>query len=247
MTTTTTARPALAQIDNNCLDRTDSRAGKHVLSFGGSKEMSPGLRRARAFKLKLQLAYYKVSTNQTDVPLDKLKVMETDKQHGSPISKRHRSNALDDLLASSTPVLNRKRKADQIRKRAVSFLDDVVKKRATTANLKRASLEYRKASSFNTLAQTSPSRFVTLSADSNRVRLPPVPKNAMDPSDSTIMEANSTFMTPIKPHLNTSMSESSKIFSSVSRSAHMEPSPTRLMSTPSSIGAARCLLQLAHR
>ncbi|KAG7879330.1 hypothetical protein KL905_003271 [Ogataea polymorpha] len=247
MTTTTTARPPLASLDNNALSMPNVSGNKHVLSFEGSKEMSPKLQRARMLKLKLQLAYYKVTTNQMDVPLTSLKVPSKERQHGSPISKRRRSNALDDLLASSTPVLNRNRRIGPMRRRGVSFLDDVVKKRATSANLKRASLQYRKVSSLNSVAQTSPSRFVTTSKGASKAKLPPVPRNAIHHSDSTLLDSDSTFMTPIKPPLNTSMTETSKLLSSISRPNQLDLSPTRLMSTPSSIGAARCLLQLAHR
>ncbi|GMG18553.1 hypothetical protein B5S33_g4737 [[Candida] boidinii] len=63
-------------------------------------------------------------------------------------------------------------------------------------------------------------------------------KQQIDPNSTILMNTTSLMMaTPIKKGNQTFDGDETQIMSS----------PTRLLSTPSSIGAARCLLQLAHR
>ncbi|ODV83234.1 hypothetical protein CANARDRAFT_177878 [[Candida] arabinofermentans NRRL YB-2248] len=317
-------------------------------------ESSPRLERARMLKLKLQLAYYKVKTDQTDVLLDELKVT-TDKEQNqeqqqqqqqqqhpinrsfdtyqpqisSPLTnKKQASNAIADLLAASTPLILNKQKKRKLwinnnnkrvrsnstgkivsieryrvsKNPSVGFLDDVVRKKGTRENLKRASLEFLKsvpdlqcplsAPASQTCfslnlpsSQTSPSRFVSSVADKSKMKLPPIPKFAQDtkhndqlptPSntnidtslENTIIESTTTtqhqiipMTTPIRKLVSRSNKSSKSSSSSQSNNntsidqsnvidadeTQLMQSPTRLMSTPSSIGAARCLLQLAHR
>ncbi|GMG21647.1 unnamed protein product [Ambrosiozyma monospora] len=152
-------------------------------------EISPRMERAKNLKLKLQLAYYKVKTNQTGVPLQDLKLPlqaptpTKSRRHNNSYHSYHSSNTLDafnqcsnvaqnaqnvnaiaDLLAASTPLLMKKvnavpPKSFKFSKVSVlstgstrssknshkCFLDEVVNKKATCANLKRASLEFFQA------------------------------------------------------------------------------------------------------
>ncbi|GME81761.1 unnamed protein product [Ambrosiozyma monospora] len=357
------------------------------------------MERAKNLKLKLQLAYYKVKTNQTGVPLQDLKLPlqaptpTKSRHHNNSVNSYQSSNTLDvfnqgsnasqnsqnvnamaDLLAASTPLLMKKvnavpPKSFNFSKVSVlstgsnrssknshkCFLDEVVNKKATCANLKRASLEFFQATksdchngnhhhtsecsssgsssptsapshitNFNlgslptpTTAsissnplhhhllvsnQTSPSKFVISRPDINRepvtyknsVKLPPIPKffdnestkqrcyslptpsttsastlatpttftassnHQHTESDSTILQNTSSLLlmtTPVGKSKSFAGASSNSIRgrkshnqqSNAGDETQLLSSPTRLLSTPSSIGAARCLLQLSKR
>lgn len=223
-------------------------------------KLTPRQEKARVLKMRLQLAYYKVKTNQTEVPLVELKrrlqiraggradraskaravSKRLDTAHGRSTST---PNALTDLLAASSPIFNRKQHRTAKRHSHRTKLDDVIYQRARRAasvpcvprfGLPLPTLKH-------TMSVTSPARFSLGNKPAlNRTRsaVPPVIISQLNTAASISADADATLvqntssmlMTPVKGAQGVQVS-----------------SPTRVLSTPSSIGAARCLLQLAHR
>ncbi|VEU21308.1 DEKNAAC102264 [Brettanomyces naardenensis] len=72
--------------------------------------ITPRQEKARILKMRLQLAYYKVKTNQTDVPLHKLRLPYTHKETAETKRDDDQPKSLDalsDLLAASSPLFKR--------------------------------------------------------------------------------------------------------------------------------------------
>ncbi|QPG72816.1 hypothetical protein FOA43_000118 [Brettanomyces nanus] len=104
--------------------------------------------------------------------------------------------------------------------------------------------------------QTSPSRFLISNTGRGIARTsifpPSVPTTNSQDLDATIIQnTSSLILTPVRgtraPKLG--VAGSSDRYQSINQDEiqAQTKSPSRLQSTPSSIGAARCLLQLAHR
>lgn len=181
--------------------------------------VSPKLKRARLLKMKLQLAYFKVKTNQTEIPLNDLKLPNKKLNNNSifnntTLKKEHASKSLHSLKKSS--------------------MDDIVTKKGAFANLKRFNHEYTNktntnlsnknnnnnnnistsipssapagilsfnhnfaTSSYNSNSNsnsvTSPSKFAISSVDNRHVRLPPVPKLCFPGSNIFQITQNTSF------------------------------------------------------
>lgn len=155
------------------------------------EDISPKLKRARLLKMKLQLAYFKVKTNQTDIPLSDLKLPNNKNNNKSIFNKNTKNHK----------TINKKKISNTLKSLKKSTMDDIVTKKGTFANLKRFNQEFTSSNknssipssappnilSFNqnlhysnignnVSSVTSPSKFAITLIDKKRVRLPPVPK-----------------------------------------------------------------------
>lgn len=169
------------------------------------ENISPKLKRARLLKMKLQLAYFKVKTNQTDIPLSNLKLPNNKNNNRSIFTKNTKSHK----------IVNKKKISNTLKSLKKSTMDDIVTKKGTFANLKRFNQEFtssQKNSSIpssappnilsfnqslhysnlgsNVSSVTSPSKFAISLIDKKRVKLPPVPKLLGLPHSNIFQIAN---------------------------------------------------------
>jgi hypothetical protein len=177
-------------------------------------ELSPKLKRARLLKMKLKLAYFKVKTNQTATSLTNLKLPNNDNNY---IDSNSRKNIFNKSKVSNLS-LNLKN----------SSMDDIVRKKGTSENLKRFNLEYNNIDhnkthqsiksapsnilSFsqlnyqnrNSSSVTSPSKFAMSTVDKQSVKLPPVSKifNFASSSSSSTTAVTTTNQEEIETNSN---------------------------------------------
>lgn len=288
-----------------------------------SVQLSPRLRRARLIKMKLQLAYYKVRTNQTHIPTSSLKLNGNDKVEDSlllktakfePVEKEKvkikenededdgidnnetidqscdkidNDNIIDKTSLEKVQVSKNSINVNNIQQRSHSRLDDVVigkSKSNRKSNSNKITKPSINSQNFR-LSLTSPSRFAHTSKLSTKPKpsniFIPRPRNIFNTSltmsngsinnnsanaNSTVDEEDLTVEDPDQTIFQTSLTQSipppplsapliptetplrrNKQRSHSFSNDTILSSPSRLLSTPSSIGAARCLLQLAHR
>lgn len=290
-----------------------------------SVQLSPRLRRARLIKMKLQLAYYKVRTNQTHIPTSSLKLNGNDKVEDSlllktakfePVEKEKakikenededdgidnnetidqscdkidNDSIIDKTSLEKVQVSKHSINVNNIQQRSHSRLDDVVigkskSNRKSNSNTNKITKPSINSQNFR-LSLTSPSRFAHTSKLSTKSKpsniFIPRPRNIFNTSltmsngsinnnsanaNSTVDEEDLTVEDPDQTIFQTSLTQSipppplsapliptetplrrNKQRSHSFSNDTILSSPSRLLSTPSSIGAARCLLQLAHR
>lgn len=103
--------------------------------LGSQVHLTPRQEKARVLKMRLQLAYFKVKTNQTDVPLHRLKLRQgeeneaEDKDRTIVVDDSHPAegahidetrteapDALSDLLAASSPLYRKSAPTIRVRK-----------------------------------------------------------------------------------------------------------------------------------
>lgn len=273
-----------------------------------SDNISPRIKRARLIKMKLQIAWYKVKTNQTTTPVNELKFPMLKKKiqtrPTSPVTKK----SMLEMAASKVyqlPSLNISPTYENFSLHG-NKMDDIVSKRVSQtyykgsntfnvpASAPASTLSFLNANLFNSTpkptsvnSSSSPTKFSLAlkasSATTEMFKLPPISKilhkeqedQTIDQTfDSTIIEAEQKSLinglsfrenndilngndrdviveqvTPVR--VTEDVMKRSKLDKTVGdeeiTKTQIWSSPTALQTTPSSIGAARCLLQLAHR
>lgn len=256
-----------------------------------SEEVTPRLKRARIIKMKLQVAWYKVKTNQTTTPLGELKFPRRSRP-SSPTKKSMLELAASKVYrtlspAESSPLLG-ERMDDIVAKRSLQNRARVPPASAPasqttfnsilsstgTAKSNKFSLEFRAGTqgTQGTQGIQSPqlSQFSQgpLSASAtDRFKLPPVsnllsqiqssqsgPGETQTESQSqvTVSDSQNPQESQDQHDRDATIEHVTPVRASARKTHDYDATQTQIWSsplqtTPSSIGAARCLLQLAHR
>lgn len=263
-----------------------------------SDDVSPRLKRARIIKMKLQIAWYKVKTNQTTTPLTQLKFPITKKK--PKIQPRVLSPGLKksmlELTASkvyklpsatapsfdSSPTLDALQGGkmdDIVFKRSLKYKNDLNIPIPLSAPASTTSFTHNQNifSSINSISSNKYSlELKANSATTERFKLPPISKllqrsgteinNTIDhsivdsknESTSPVITTGSQRDTTIDRDVTIEQVTPVRVTRDISKKlpdkslCDDEITQTQIWSspiqtTPSSIGAARCLLQLAHR
>lgn len=214
---------------------------------------------ASVLKLRLQLAYYKIKHQKTQLSCNELlKSLEhrslLTSHTGAHQGAKNTPNKKTELLAASTPIPVSIFKSSKNGTNTKLHSFKSVSFQTSLPNLKHPALHSQQSfttSSPSKFASNVPSSKRTLKAPElkkpNLVKLPSLAEiqprkpelNNLRSKSLALPEPQHQLLTPIKK------SSKTRLKNNDDDSTQLMSSPSKLMTTPSSMGAAKCLLQLA--
>lgn len=231
--------------------------------------LSPKTKRARLFKMKLKLAYFKVKTNQTDTTIMNLKLPTNSskiKKTKLTIHKRRPSelqsfSAPPSMLTFPTPPTFKPKSSSVTSPSKFAMSTSIMDKPHTRSLPPVSKILFEASNRVNTVSPTISNNSDEVTIDNNDSTI--LQNN--DP-DSTILQNNNSINNlilistpvrrqPLQQTQQLSMSKKKFIGSTPIKQKNLLKgcdtdlfsSPTKLLlSTPSSIGAAKSLLQLTE-